>query len=71
MGRAGRPVLLNSKLKREPAYESDGLQGAWSREQLERMDRRFVERLERAIRTGQEQPVRGTIEGCWHSATKL
>jgi hypothetical protein len=38
MGRAGRPVLLNSKLKREPAHESDARVGSWPRDRLERMN---------------------------------
>jgi hypothetical protein len=54
MSRAGRPVLLNSKLRCEPAHESDARIGAWPRAKLEAMDRRFVERLERAIARGEE-----------------
>jgi hypothetical protein len=56
MARPGRPVLLDgSKLKREDARDSDAQQGTWPREQLERMDARFIERLERAIARGEER----------------
>jgi hypothetical protein len=38
-----------------PAEPGDE-RGTWSRSRLERMDRRFVERLERAIAAGREHP---------------
>jgi hypothetical protein len=54
MSRAGRPPLLDNKLRREPAQESDGRVGSWAREEFERMDRKFVARLARAIARGEE-----------------
>jgi hypothetical protein len=54
MGRAGRPAALHTKLKDEPAHESDARIGTWPRDELERMDREFVERLEQAIARGEE-----------------
>jgi hypothetical protein len=37
----------------EPGDEQEG---AWPRERLETVDARFVERLERAVRRGEERP---------------
>jgi hypothetical protein len=54
MGRAGRPTALHTKLKDEPAHESDARIGTWPRDELERMDREFVARLEQAIARGEE-----------------
>jgi len=34
----------------------DKQEGAWPRERLETVDARFVERLERAVRRGEERP---------------
>jgi hypothetical protein len=56
MGRPGRPVLLDgSKLKREQAQASNARVGSWPRQRLERMNEKFVARLERAIERGEEQ----------------
>ena len=52
-GRPGSPLRHLSTIGNpEPGDEQHG---AWSRERLESMDRRFVERLERAIARGQER----------------
>jgi hypothetical protein len=42
MGRAGRPTALHTRLKDEQPQEADARVGTWPREQLERMDARFV-----------------------------
>jgi hypothetical protein len=43
--------------------EPDDAQGAWPREQLLKMDRRFVERVERAIRRGSERRQPAAMNG--------
>jgi hypothetical protein len=40
--------------------------GGWPRERLERMDRRFVARLERAIRRGEERSPTARANGPRH-----
>jgi hypothetical protein len=51
---AGSPLRHYSAIGNfEPGDEQEG---AWSTEQRLKMDRRFVERLERAIAQGKEQP---------------
>jgi hypothetical protein len=54
----------NRRLRHESKIgdpEPDDAQGTWPREQLEAMDRRFVERVERAIKRGEERPSCVTI----------
>ena len=50
---AGRP---RAALKDVPAEPGDEQHGAWPREELQKMDRRFVERRKRAIARGKERP---------------
>jgi hypothetical protein len=46
-----------------PTTENDGLNGQWSREQIERMDADFVAQMERAIASGREHaPTSTTAE---------
>jgi hypothetical protein len=53
-GRPGSPLRHLSTIGNpEPGDEQHG---AWPRERLEKMDRKFVARLERAIKRGDEQP---------------
>jgi len=47
--------LVTSVLANLPPTAHDEQVGAWSRQQLEQMDRDFVERLERAIALGLER----------------
>ena len=44
--------------KNAPAEPDDSVEGYWPREQLLEMDRRFTERLERAIAAGDEHPAK-------------
>jgi hypothetical protein len=55
-----------SKLAAAPTEPQDARNGDWSREQLERMDRRFTERMLRAIERGLERPPDG--EASEHAA---
>jgi len=57
MSRTGRPSDPRSKLKCEDPHEGDGV-GTWPHERLLQMDRKFVERVERAIERGDEWPQR-------------
>jgi hypothetical protein len=57
VARTGRPTALHSRLKDEPWREGDGREGQWAPHQLHAMDRKFVQRVERAIELGQEQPM--------------
>jgi hypothetical protein len=57
MARAGRPPSFHSRLKCEAAHADDARDGLWPREKLERMDARFIQRVEKAIASGQEQPL--------------
>jgi hypothetical protein len=41
--------------------ERDAREGLWPRAKLEAMDRKFVERVERAIRSGAEHYPQGSI----------
>jgi hypothetical protein len=47
---------LNSKIKNAPQEPGDEQQGNWPRDQLVRMDARFVHAVERAIARGEEHP---------------
>jgi hypothetical protein len=51
----------SSKLVRRPPHPGENLelQGGWSHEQLERMDRKFVAAMERAIARGLERRPKG------------
>jgi hypothetical protein len=58
----------NRRLRHESKIgdpEPDDAQGTWPREQLEAMDRRFVERVERAFENGSErrQPNANSLGG--------
>ena len=53
-GRPARHQNGGSLLVQAPSKPGDELQGGWSREQLLRMDDRFVATMERAIAAGQE-----------------
>ena len=58
--RRGRPALHQnggSLLVRAPSKPGDELEGGWSREQLLRMDDRFVVAVEAAFRLGLESPA--------------
>jgi hypothetical protein len=44
----------------------DEQHGTWPRERLEKMDRRFVTQLERAIRRGDERPSTARADGPRH-----
>jgi hypothetical protein len=55
--RSGRPTALHSKLKDEQPQEADARVGCWPQYELEAMDRKFVQRVERAIARGQEHPT--------------
>src|SRR5256885_6061372 len=39
-------------------FDDPGLNGQWTQEQLERMDRKFVAAMQRAIAAGKERPER-------------
>jgi hypothetical protein len=57
----------NRRLRHESKIgdpEPDDAQGTWPREQLEAMDRRFVARVERAIRHGRERRQSGLPLKC-------
>jgi hypothetical protein len=54
-GRRGRPSLLNCKSKSAPPQPGDEQNGGWPREQLEAMDAKFRERVERAFENGSER----------------
>jgi len=45
-----------SKIANSTSEPDDGQNGGWPRERLLAMDRRFVERVERAIAVGDESP---------------
>jgi hypothetical protein len=55
-----RRALPTGKVINAPSKDSDA-RDPYSREQLERMHTRFVERLERAIARGEEQPPCSTF----------
>jgi hypothetical protein len=63
MARSGGRPRGGSKLVAMPTTENDGLNGQWSREQIERMDADFVAQMERAIASGREHaPTSTTAE---------
>ena len=57
-----------------PPQPGDEVVGGWSRERLERMNRKFVDRLERAIARGEERkPAGNEINNRvqdWHGARR-
>jgi len=55
-GKSGRPPHQHHSKQDSPQPYDDQI-GVWPREQLERMDRRFVDRVERAIAAGDENPA--------------
>jgi hypothetical protein len=52
---ASLPTAGTSKLQTGPAEPDDGREGTWTRQQLAKMDQRFRERVERAMRRGGEK----------------
>jgi len=55
--RAGRKPHGQSLLANAECQPGDELTGEWPREQLAKMDVRFVERMERAFARGHERPA--------------
>ena len=53
--RSGRPPHMSHSKQDEP-QPYDDQEGAFSRKQLATMNDRFVERVEAAVRNGDEQP---------------
>ena len=58
-GNGKAPTNGGSKLVNSAFERGDEQVGNWPREQLLKMDARFVERMERAIERGLEQPPDG------------
>lgn len=59
-----------------PPQPGDEISGQWSRQQLERMNARFVRAVERAIALGQERRPNGSESftadagKCWHGVRR-
>ena len=59
--RRGREPYRHGKAM--PAQPGDEQVGGWPREQLLKMDQRFVERVERAFETGSERRQSAAMNG--------
>jgi len=71
-GKRGRPYVNGRSVLVRASYEpGDELQGGWTREQLIRMDDRFVERLERAFRLGLERRTSASANARWAWSSHL